>query len=74
MLVQPIFLKNVQQNHESAVNKSQQYLAFQVTNIGDRSKGRVSGVLHATYTLIKQGVEMINCKTVLIVCTSFYTP
>ena len=46
MLVQPIFLKNVQQNHESAVNKSQQYLAFQVTNIGDRSKGRVSGVLH----------------------------
>lgn len=69
--VQAIFLKNVQQNHESAVNKSPQYLAFQVTNIGDRFKGMVSAVLQATYTPIKQGVEMINCTTVLIVCTSF---
>ena len=66
------FLKEcTKKNHESAVNKSLQYLAFQVTNIGDRFKGRVSGVLHATYTPINQGVEMINCKTVLIVCTSF---
>ena len=66
------FLKEyIQKNHESAVNKSPQYLAFQVTNIGDRFKGRVSGVLHTTYTPINQGAEMISCKTVLIVCTSF---